>query len=98
MENSHLPRADSSLIGKFKLHPILFSIITLLLLSSVTLAVYFLTTAKNFEPPSKAKTVTQSDSTVTLKSDYKDPFQQKSQYINPFDLTKSPFYNLKKTK
>lgn len=34
--------------------------------------------------------------TVELKEEYKNPFDKRSQYVNPFDQYKSPFLNLKK--
>lgn len=33
--------------------------------------------------------------TVTTKAEFKNPFAKESQYINPFDQYKSPFYALK---
>ena len=96
MEHPHLPQGQVSLGKKFKLHPVLLSVLLLLILTSLGLSVYFLTTTKKFEPPSKAATSGQKEPTVTLKSDFKNPFQQQSQYLNPFDPTKSPLYNLKK--
>lgn len=31
---------------------------------------------------------------VSLKTEYKNPFAKESQYVNPFDEFKSPFVNL----
>jgi len=31
---------------------------------------------------------------VVVKTDYKNPFDKKSQYVNPFDQYKSPFLTL----
>ena len=32
---------------------------------------------------------------VALKTEYKNPFEKESQYVNPFDQFKNPFHNLK---
>lgn len=34
--------------------------------------------------------------TVTVKTAYQNPFDKNSQYVNPFDQSKSPLLNLKK--
>lgn len=31
---------------------------------------------------------------VTLKAEYKNPFDKKTQYVNPFEDAKNPFANL----
>ncbi len=33
---------------------------------------------------------------VSLKTEYKNPFDKKTQYVNPFDDSKNPFVNLAK--
>lgn len=32
---------------------------------------------------------------IALEADYTNPFDKKSQYVNPFDQTKNPFDDLK---
>ena len=48
---------------------------------------------KKSAPPSIVSTPTQS--TVTLKSEYKNPFDSNTQYANPFAQYKNPFDSIK---
>jgi len=38
---------------------------------------------------------TSEDLAVALKSDYQNPFEEETQYVNPFDEYQNPFDNLK---
>ena len=42
-------------------------------------------------PYSNPLTILQKKATVQLKTEYKNPFAKKTQFVNPFDKYKNPF-------
>lgn len=72
----------------------------LLLLVILLLAgagVYFLVNKGVIKNPlSNLPSVGTKQPTIAVKSEYKNPFDKGSQYVNPFDQYKSPLLNLKK--
>ncbi len=61
----------------------------LLVLVLIGAALFFIFKDK-FNLP-KTPFQTAKEPTVTLKSEYKNPFKKENQYVNPFDQYKSPF-------
>lgn len=47
---------------------------------------------------SALKNFLQKKPTVTVKTEYQNPFAKETHYVNPFDTFKSPFYSLKTNK
>ena len=60
----------------------------LLLLIAAAVALIYFGVIKN---PLKSLKLGQSVPSVDLKTDYKNPFKQETQYVNPFDTYKNPF-------
>lgn len=76
-------------------------IVLLLLVAGGALVVYFLATSGVLKLPAnvqvpKLTTDSSKESSVGLKSEYKNPFDKNAQYVNPFAEYKNPFDNLKK--
>lgn len=69
-------------------------LILVLIVLAVVVVVGFLLLNKNKQLSSLTKNKTQG-SAVQLKADYKNPFDKKDQFVNPFDQYKSPLQNLK---
>ena len=68
-------------------------ILFLVLIVSAAVLVYVLFIKNGVNLPSLpggAKEATQ----VSVKTEYKNPFDKKTQYVNPFDQYKSPFLSL----
>lgn len=73
----------------------LFILIAVLLLLGVGLVFTSLWSKKYTLPFSSQTKETTNESTVTLKTDYQNPFDKNTQYVNPFSEYKNPFDSLK---
>lgn len=93
-----LPKGPPSLKKKLPLPPAVILLLFVIVVLSLSATVYLLTTSKNLEPPSKAVGEPKTEPTVSLKTAYTNPFNPEAQYVNPFDIFKSPLYSLKETK
>lgn len=71
---------------------LLLLFLALLIIGAVVLFVLILNQRKLTSPGSQAT----QESTVSLKKEYENPFDKKTQYINPFSDYKNPFDNLTK--
>lgn len=69
-------------------------LLLLVLAAAVALLIYFVLPKLGLNLPSVPGT--SQASKVSIKSEYKNPFDKKTQYVNPFDQYKSPLVNLKK--
>lgn len=61
----------------------------LLLIGAAIFALVYFGVIKN--PLSKLPIIGQKGANVSLKSEYKNPFNKSTQYVNPFDTYKNPF-------
>lgn len=74
-------------------------LLLLLIIGAVFYILISLGVIKNFLPqsiPQLNNKTTKKEPTVAVKTVYQNPFDKKSQYVNPFDQYKSPLLNLKK--
>jgi hypothetical protein len=92
----NLTPKGTSFLQKLPFPPLISLLLLLAVVVSISVSVYFLSTSKNFEPFSKAFNLKVKKPTVTLKTGSKNPFNKETQFVNPFDPVKSPFYALKK--
>lgn len=89
------PHQAKSQVGKTTKLPKSRVVILLLILAvfvSVGATAYILTSGGKFNLPFQ---LSKKEPTITLKTENRNPFNPETQYVNPFDTTKSPFYNLK---
>lgn len=54
-------------------------------------AVLLLVSFNNGKNPLKNGNLLQKGPNVSLKSEYKNPFEKETQYVNPFETYKNPF-------
>ncbi len=73
---------------------VIFLGLGLLVSVSVTLYILFFTGPKL---KTQLNQLLKKEPTVALKTEVKNPFDKETQYVNPFDTYKSPFYTLKQT-
>ncbi|MBI4097886.1 MAG: hypothetical protein HY426_02495 [Candidatus Levybacteria bacterium] len=93
-ENQVPPQVKSQpnlLKDKRKLAVFLFPVFAVLTLILV-LTLFFINSKK---PTTPTPTTTKEVSTVAPKTEYSNPFDKDSQYVNPFSSYKNPFDNLK---
>lgn len=86
-DNKNLPNFMLFLQRSSKKTKIVFSLITIIILVGLA---FLISNKKNPLKVSSGKPPTN----ITLKSEYKNPFKQSTQYVNPFTEFKSPFINL----
>ena len=67
----------------------------ILLLLIVVVAVTFIY-KKNLAPFKATQSSQKTTSTVAVKTEYQNPFDKNSQYVNPFSPYKNPFDSIKK--
>ena len=70
----------------------LFIILVVLILVAVALGAFVMTGVVSV--PGLSKKTTEEASTVSLKEEYQNPFDEKTQYKNPFDSYQNPFDTL----
>lgn len=70
---------------------IIHLLIPLLLLLVVGAGAFFLIRFGVIKNPLSRLPLSQQQPTVSVKSDYKNPFKKETQYINPFETYKNPF-------
>lgn len=68
-------------------------LLILLLLAAIVAGLYLLQQKTNFLPKAFFPKINlgQKQPTVELKTEYKNPFNKETQYVNPFDTYKNPF-------
>lgn len=71
------------------------ALIPLLLILALVVVVLLVTTGKMTNLLSKLPGQASKEPTVSLQKDYQNPFDKKSQYVNPFSSYKNPFDSLK---
>ena len=64
-------------------------LLIVIILAALVVLGYFLFTKFGFQLPSI--TGIQQGPKVSLKSEYKNPFEKETQYVNPFETYKNPF-------
>lgn len=70
-------------------------ILIVLILASILAVATFLYTQTAKKNPSQTNDKLTTEATVQIKKDYANPFDEKNQYVNPFNQNKNPFDNLK---
>ena len=68
-------------------------VILLVIIGAALFVLFSMGIIKN--PLSKLPLVGQKQPSVSLKSEYKNPFDKSTQYVNPFDSYKNPFVTAK---
>ncbi len=92
MDESHTKTSGTHFLRRPRIQ--LLFLVVLILTSIALLTVYIFKNTKYGKQFQQQLTKTQ-EPTVSLKQEYNNPFNRESQYVNPFDTTKSPFLNLK---
>ncbi|MDP3733400.1 MAG: hypothetical protein Q8Q91_02550 [Candidatus Daviesbacteria bacterium] len=67
----------------------------LLLLLIIAAVLYILISQKIIKNPLKSLPGIQKEPTVSLQTQYQNPFDKNTQYVNPFSKYKNPFDQLK---
>ncbi len=70
----------------------------LLLLLIVAAVLFILISQKIIKNPLKSLPGVRKEPTVSLQTQYQNPFDKNAQYVNPFASYKNPFDALKQTK
>lgn len=70
-------------------------LLILVILVAVVLGIYFVARQTNLLPKTSFQIGQTKDPTVSLQTQYQNPFDENSQYVNPFSEYKNPFDSLK---
>lgn len=71
-------------------------LLLLLLIIGIVVGIYLVSKQTNLFPKTFLPKIGSQDPSVSVKTEYKNPFEKSTQYVNPFDQYKSPLANLKK--
>lgn len=69
-------------------------LLIIIIAAGLLIGVYLVSQKTNLFPKAST-TPSSSEPNVTLKEEYKNPFDEKSNYSNPFDSYQNPFESLK---
>lgn len=73
-------------------------LLILLLLIGIAVGIYLVTNPQIFKSRANLQSLTnqnKKDPTVSLQTEYKNPFDKNAQYVNPFTSYHNPFDSLK---
>ena len=72
-------------------------LLLIVLIFGLVVGAYLVSKQTNLFPKAFLPKISSQEPNVVVKSEYKNPFDKSTQYVNPFDQYKSPLVNLKKS-
>ena len=69
-------------------------LLLIVLIFGLVVGAYLVSKQTNLFPKAFLPKISSQEPNVVVKSEYKNPFDKKTQYVNPFEETNNPFANL----